>query len=191
MVMEATDQAPAPLRDASLLEGAVGRPEVAAHYAGADLFEQAAILAVANSQAQAFADGNKRTAIASCRAFLHRNGRPFRRTSPALFRTLVDAAEARDVGRRLALATLARLLREGCAGGRARGVRVADARGPAPLTPAAPGRDRAGPAAGGGGRTADLAQAAGGRTACTARARSASGTSPDWAKRMTPSPSTR
>jgi death on curing protein len=117
VVMEATDQSPAPLRDARLLEGAVRRPEMAAHYAGADLYEQAALLAVAISQAQAFADGNKRTAIAACRAFLHRNGRPFRRTNPALFRTLVDAAEARDVGRRLALATLARLLREGCAAG--------------------------------------------------------------------------
>ena len=121
VVMESTDQAPAPLRDAKLLEGAVGRPEMAAHYADADLYAQAAILAVAISQAQAFADGNKRTAIAACRVFLHRNGRPFRHTNPALFRALVDAAEAQDAGRRLALATLVRLLREGCAGGRPTG----------------------------------------------------------------------
>jgi prophage maintenance system killer protein len=121
VVMEATEQAPAPLRGARLLEGAVRRPEAAAHYAGAGLFQQAAVLAVAISRARASADGNKRTALAACRVFLHRTGRPSRRTDPALFRTLVDAAAARDVGRRLALATLARLLREGCAEGRVAG----------------------------------------------------------------------
>jgi len=50
------------------------RPRMAAHYADADLIEQAALLAVGISQAQAFVDGNKRTAFLAADVFLRANG---------------------------------------------------------------------------------------------------------------------
>lgn len=73
-VVEKTGEAPAPLRDRSLLESAVMRPQTAAHYAGADLVAQAAVLALAIAQAQAFVDGNKRTAFLAADVFLRANG---------------------------------------------------------------------------------------------------------------------
>lgn len=50
------------------------RPQMAAHYADADLVEQAALLAVGISQAQAFVEGNKRTAFIAADIFLQANG---------------------------------------------------------------------------------------------------------------------
>lgn len=72
--MERTGFAPAPLRGEGALESATMRPQMAAHYEQADLIRQAALLAVGISQAQAFLDGNKRTAFISCRIFMLRNG---------------------------------------------------------------------------------------------------------------------
>ncbi len=71
-VMERFGLAPAPLRDEGVLESAVMRPRMAAYYDEADLIRQAALLAVGISQAQAFLDGNKRTA--ACDVFLRLNG---------------------------------------------------------------------------------------------------------------------
>jgi death-on-curing protein len=65
---------PQPLRDEGLLESALMRPRMAAWYEGADIIRQAALLAVGISQAQAFVDGNKRTAFATLDAFLWVNG---------------------------------------------------------------------------------------------------------------------
>ncbi len=65
---------PAPLLRPEALESALMRPQMAAYYEGADLPHQAAILAVAISQAQAFQDGNKRAAFAAARVFLYVNG---------------------------------------------------------------------------------------------------------------------
>ena len=62
------------IRDQGLLEGAVMRPQMAAHYEEADLVEQAALLIEAVARAHAFIDGNKRTALAVGVAFLHING---------------------------------------------------------------------------------------------------------------------
>ena len=73
-IMEKTGDAPSPLRERALLESAVVRPQMAAHYAGADLIEQAALLAVGISQAQAFLQGNKRTAFLAADVFLRANG---------------------------------------------------------------------------------------------------------------------
>ncbi len=73
-IMEKTGDAPAPLRERALLESAVMRPQMAAHYAGVDLIEQAALLAVGISQAQAFLQGNKRTAFLAADVFLRANG---------------------------------------------------------------------------------------------------------------------
>ena len=57
-----------------LLESAVMRPRMAEHYEGADTIRQAALLAVGISQAQAFLDGNKRTAIFAAVTFMEANG---------------------------------------------------------------------------------------------------------------------
>lgn len=66
--------APNPLRDEGLLESAVMRPRMTAYYEGADLVRQAALLGVGISQAQAFLDGNKRTAYLALNTFLRMNG---------------------------------------------------------------------------------------------------------------------
>lgn len=67
---EAADQ----LRSRPVLEGAIGRPPQHAHYGGADLALQAAVLAHGIAEGQPFIDGNKRTALASLRTFLLANG---------------------------------------------------------------------------------------------------------------------
>jgi death on curing protein len=77
LVMERFGLAPAPLRDEGSLESAVMRPRMAAYYSEADLIRQTALLAVGISQAQAFLDGNKRTAFAACDVFLRLNGLAF------------------------------------------------------------------------------------------------------------------
>lgn len=71
-LMERLGWAAAPLRAGGegLLESAILRPRFAAHYEGADLVRQAAVLAVGISQAQAFLDGNKRTAFHAAATFL-------------------------------------------------------------------------------------------------------------------------
>jgi death-on-curing protein len=73
LVMERTGASPMPLRDDGLLESAIMQPQMAAHYADADTIHQAALLAVGISQAQAFMDGNKRTAFAAMDVFLRIN----------------------------------------------------------------------------------------------------------------------
>jgi death-on-curing protein len=72
---------PEALRDENALESAVMRPRMAAYYDGADIIRQATLLAIGISQAQAFVDGNKRTAYAALDVFLRLNdlayaGRP-------------------------------------------------------------------------------------------------------------------
>lgn len=76
-VMEGMGYSPAPLRDPGALESAVLKPQMAAYYLGAGLVRQAALLAIGISQAQAFIDGNKRTAYIAALVFLRVNGRPY------------------------------------------------------------------------------------------------------------------
>jgi death-on-curing protein len=66
--------APTPLRDEGTLESAVMRPQMAAYYEAADVIKQAALLGTDISQAQAFLDGNKRTAYLALNTFLRMNG---------------------------------------------------------------------------------------------------------------------
>ncbi|MCL4371418.1 MAG: type II toxin-antitoxin system death-on-curing family toxin [Chloroflexi bacterium] len=73
-IMEKTGDPPSPLRDRRLPEAAVMRPQMAAHYANADLVEQAALLAVGISQTQSYVQGNKRTAFIAADVFLRLNG---------------------------------------------------------------------------------------------------------------------
>lgn len=76
-VMERTGFLPAPLQDQGALESAITRPRMAAHYEEADLAPQAVMLMLAISQAQAFVDGNKRTAMYAGLVFLELNGTTF------------------------------------------------------------------------------------------------------------------
>jgi death-on-curing protein len=70
--MEHTGFAPAPLRDEGLLDSAVTRAWNAADYEGAGLIRQSVVLAI--GLAQAFLDGDKRTALAATDTLLRLNG---------------------------------------------------------------------------------------------------------------------
>jgi death-on-curing protein len=64
----------AAIRDISLLDSALTRPINAAHYAAADLAEQAATLLWGIAENQPFIDGNKRIALVITLTFLEVNG---------------------------------------------------------------------------------------------------------------------
>lgn len=87
---------PEPLRDAGLLESALLRPQMAAHYEDADVVRQGALLAVGIAQNQPFVDGNKRTAYVACVVFLERNGCRFFGEAVELSRQLELLAERTD-----------------------------------------------------------------------------------------------
>src|SRR5262245_54321366 len=94
-MMEGMGHRPAPLRDSGALESAVLKPQMAAFYEGADLVRQAALLAVGISQAQAYVDGNKRTAYIAALVFLRANGRPLKGEHLELAKQL-EAVSTRD-----------------------------------------------------------------------------------------------
>ena len=91
-VMRRTGFLPAPVRDLGALESAIMRPQMVAHYEGADLVTQAVTLLLAISQAQAFVDGNKRTAMFAALVFLELNGCTFDGDDELLAVLLEDAA---------------------------------------------------------------------------------------------------
>lgn len=73
-IMERTGFAPMPLRDAATLESAVHRTRMASAFGSEDdPVVLATLLAVGISQAQAFIEGNKRTAYIAADAFLRLN----------------------------------------------------------------------------------------------------------------------
>ncbi len=76
-IMAKTGYLSTSLRDEEGLESAAMRAQTAAYYEDTDLIRQAAILAVGISQAQAFVDGNKRTALIAMDTFLEENGSLF------------------------------------------------------------------------------------------------------------------
>ncbi|HYI25566.1 MAG TPA: type II toxin-antitoxin system death-on-curing family toxin, partial [Thermomicrobiales bacterium] len=84
------------LRSEDLLESAVQRAQAAAYYAGADLIEQACVLAVGISQNQPFLDGNKRTALYALIVFLRRNGHDVAGPPIELAQQLIAVAERGD-----------------------------------------------------------------------------------------------
>ena len=92
-VLRRLDEAPRPLRDEGLLESALMRPQMAAHYEGADIVRQAALLGTGIAQAQAFLDGNKRTAFQTLDAFLWVNGWEYVGVPLALARQFEQLAE--------------------------------------------------------------------------------------------------
>jgi death-on-curing protein len=95
-IMQKTGFVPAPLHDEGGLESAAMRPQALAYYEGADLVRQAAVLAVGISQARAFLDGNKRTALIAMDVFLQRNGVRFTGDDLDVAAQLERIAEAID-----------------------------------------------------------------------------------------------
>ena len=95
-IMSKTGYLPAPLRDEEGLESAAMRAQTRAYYEGADLIQQAAVLAVGISQAQAFVDGNKRTTLIAMDTFLGENGCTFVGDDLIVMEHLVRVAEEVD-----------------------------------------------------------------------------------------------
>ena len=106
-VMRRSGFLPAPVRDPGALESTIMRPQMVAHYEGADLLIQAVTL-LAISQAQAFANGNKRTAMFAALVFLELNGCAFDGDDELLAVLLEDAASRPQDG---AQATIAEWMR--------------------------------------------------------------------------------
>jgi death-on-curing protein len=94
------------LRDDNLLESAIAAAENAYFYGRADLFEIAATYAFHLAEAQAFLDGNKRTAIAAALTFLEANGHRYGTDDGTLYDAMIAIAEKRM--NKAALATLFR-----------------------------------------------------------------------------------
>lgn len=84
---------PKALRDEGRLESAATRPQMAAYYEGADVIRQAALLGIGISQAQAFLDGNKRTAYLALNTFLRMNGLTYSGDRLALAQQFEQVAE--------------------------------------------------------------------------------------------------
>lgn len=96
------------LRDGPLFEGAVDQAQNVYWYGHGDLFDVAAAYAFHIAQAQAFLDGNKRTAVAAALTFLKLNGVNTRvELTMPLYNALIEVAE-----RRLNREGLAKRLRE-------------------------------------------------------------------------------
>lgn len=74
------------LRNTEGLEGAVARPLSHAHYAGADVSVQTAVLAHGIAEDQLFVNGNKRTALAAALTFLDLAGHPVAAWPPVAVR---------------------------------------------------------------------------------------------------------
>ena len=94
------------VRDPGAALAAVDQPKNTYFYGQGDLFDIAAAYAFHIAQAQAFLDGNKRTAMAACLVFLERNGVIIACPWEALYDAMIAIAE-----RRLDKSGLAKLLR--------------------------------------------------------------------------------
>jgi death-on-curing protein len=98
------DAARAELLHEDRLESALIRPRQAAHYADADLAQQAALLLCGIAETQPFIDGNKRTALVVALTFLELNGFVVDLSEDELFRLMHEIADnlpEADVGDRL------------------------------------------------------------------------------------------
>ena len=82
-------------RDPGLVESALASAQNTHYYAQPDLFEIAASYAFHLAEAQAFIDGNKRTAVASAMVFLAMNGVYARPPKWELYLAMMDVAEKR------------------------------------------------------------------------------------------------
>jgi death-on-curing family protein len=112
-VMRAGGFPPRLLLRADILESALYRPQQAAYYETADIIRQAALLAVAISEAQDFEDANNTTAFACLDLFLRANGYHLSGVQRAIADTLIALAVDR-AGRNEAVDDLETLIRENC-----------------------------------------------------------------------------
>ena len=83
------------LRDRGGLEAAVHHPRNVYYYGQGDLFDIAAAYAFHIAEAQAFLDGNKRTAVAAALVFLELNGVHAFYDSVRLYDAMIAIAERR------------------------------------------------------------------------------------------------
>jgi death-on-curing protein len=81
------------VRDSGLVESALASAKNTFYYAHGDLFDVAASYAFHIAEAQAFIDGNKRTAVASAMVFLARNGAYIQPAPWELYLAMIDLAE--------------------------------------------------------------------------------------------------
>lgn len=81
------------IREPGLIESALGSAQNTFWYGSGDLFEIAAAYAFHIAEAQAFLDGNKRTAAASAIAFLTLNGIPISQDDGTMYVAMIDVAE--------------------------------------------------------------------------------------------------
>jgi len=93
------------IRDRNTFEAAVFHPQNVYSYSQVDLFELAAAYCFHIAEAQAFLDGNKRTAASAALTFLRLNGISIRDETSALEELLLGVAEKRyrrkDIAERL------------------------------------------------------------------------------------------
>jgi len=97
------------IRDLGLIESALGAAQNTYFYGHGDLFDIAAAYAFHIAQAQAFLDGNKRTAAAAALVFLDENGISESPSDIELYDAMIAIAE-----KRLTKTQLAQLFRERC-----------------------------------------------------------------------------
>ena len=81
------------VREAGLVESALASAKNIFHYTRGDVFEVAAGYAFHLAEAQAFIDGNKRTAAVAALVFLARNGVYVRPSAWELYTVMIDVAE--------------------------------------------------------------------------------------------------
>jgi death-on-curing protein len=96
------------IRDRGALDSAIFHPKNVYCYGASDLFEIAAAYAFHIAEAQAFLDGNKRTAIGAALIFLEGNGVSTDCDADPIYRAMIAIAEKRMT--RSALAELFRKL---------------------------------------------------------------------------------
>lgn len=83
------------VRDSGLVDSALAAAVNTFYYGYGDLFDIAAAYAYHLAEAQAFLDGNKRTAIASALTFLEANGVYRTPDQDELYRAMIDIANHR------------------------------------------------------------------------------------------------
>ena len=83
------------IRDRGALDSAIFHPQNVHHYGGGDLFEIAAAYAYHIAEAQAYLDGNKRSAVGAALTFLEGNGISTTCGSQPLYEAMIAIAEKR------------------------------------------------------------------------------------------------
>jgi len=80
------------VRDVGQVEAAIGAATNPWFYGGGDVFEIASAYAYHIAEAQAFLDGNKRTAAAAAIVFLARNGGPVLEDDGSIYQAMINIA---------------------------------------------------------------------------------------------------